>query len=68
MDPSEKIPVAVSCKLVLIAREGSTGVMEIEVRVTNTLIVVLPLTPLNAAEITELPDPWPSANRVMYRS
>ena len=61
MDPSEKIPVAVSCRLVLTAIEGFTGVMEIEVRTTATLSVVLPVTPLNEAEMMELPEPWPSA-------
>ena len=63
---SEKIPVAVSCKLVLMAMEGFTGVMVSDIKVTATLSVVVPVTGLplllNVAEMVELPWLRPSAS------
>jgi hypothetical protein len=57
--PSEKIPVAVSCRLVPLAIDGFTGVMVSDVKVTTTLSVVAPVTgPSTAwkvAVIRELP-------------
>ena len=63
---SEKIPVAVSCRLVLMAMDGFTGVMVSDIKVTITPRLVAPVTGpstvLNVAEIMELPLPWPSAS------
>ena len=63
--PSEKIPVAVSCKLVLMAMEGFTGVMVSDVKVAATPRVAVPVTApllLKVAEMVALPWLWPSAS------
>jgi hypothetical protein len=66
--PSEKIPVAVSCRLVPLAMDGITGVIVSDFKVTNTLSVVDPVTgpptALKVAVIRELPGLWPSASPV----
>ena len=59
---SEKVPVAVSCRLVLTAMEGFTGVMVSEVKVAATPSVAVPVTLLNVAEMVELPWLRPSAS------
>lgn len=57
--PSEKIPVAVSCKLVPFATDGFTGVMVSDVKVTITPSAAAPVTGPSAvfkvAEMVELP-------------
>jgi hypothetical protein len=64
--PSEKIPVAVSCELVLTAMEGFTGAMVTDVKVAATPSVAVPVTgpapPLKVAEMVVLPWLWPSAS------
>jgi len=64
--PSEKIPVAVRCTLVLLAMVGFTGVMVSDVKVTATLSVLIPVTGpstlLNVAEMVELPCLTPVAS------
>jgi hypothetical protein len=64
--PSENVPVAVSCRLVLLAMDGFTGVIVSDVKVTITPRAVAPVTGpsavFNVAEILELPWRWPSAS------
>ena len=66
MLPSEKVPVAVSCKLVLMAMDEFTGVMVSDVNVAATPSVVVPVTGpallLNVAEMVELPWLLPRAS------
>ena len=63
--PSEKTPVAVSCRLVPLAIDGFTGVIVTDFKVTITDSPVDPLTGpeivLNVAEMVEVPPLWPSA-------
>ena len=57
---SEKTPVAVSCREVPLARDGSDGVTAIEVSTAAvTVTVVLPDTPSRVAVILALPIPVP---------
>lgn len=64
--PSEKIPVAVSCKLVLMAMKEFTGVMVSDIKVAATPSVAVPVTGpaplLRVAEMVESPWLLPSAS------
>lgn len=68
--PSEKIPVAVSCRLVPWAIPGSTGVIvsDCKLKLPTTLSEVVPMTGpatvLKVAETVELPWVWVSASPV----
>jgi len=58
--PSEKVPVAVSCRELRWATEGFVGVTAIEVRTAEvTVTVVAPDTPPRVALIVALPTPIP---------
>ena len=60
MVPSEKVPVAVSCRELRWATEGFVGVTAIEVRTAEvTVTVVAPDTPPRVAAIVALPTPIP---------
>lgn len=63
---SEKIPVAVRSRLVVLAMDGFTGVMVSDIKVTATLSVAVPVTGpstlLNVAEMVELPWLWARAS------
>jgi hypothetical protein len=58
--PSEKFPIAVSCKLVPLAKEKLGGVMSIEVRIGGVVVTpVDPETPPRVAVMVAFPTPVP---------
>lgn len=63
MLPSEKVPVAVNCFVVPLAIDGFVGATAIETRLAvPTVNVVLPVTPVVVAVISEVLRPTPVAS------
>ena len=61
--PSEKVPVAVNCALMPLAREELAGVMTIEVSTAGVIVTpVDPEIPPKVAIIVALPIPTPFAS------